>query len=259
MMSNIFIIINMDRTIVLDDPHGSSFWKYVINNEKCNRLLFLGDYWDSLYIPFTDQANNFRDIVEFKKNGGIETILLIGNHDHHYFPDIGDTGTSGYQRDNAPTIGSLLEENRELFQMAYAMDNFLFTHAGVGSGWIDMIKEAMDEMRDHKLNTAQDYADFVNKVWKLAPKQFIFNGWHPAGDNVGQTPIWIRPDSLIQDSKKLQKQGIKQVVGHTQMRRIDIVHTPAKGEFYFTNTNDKVYNKQFLIIEDGEAYVKEII
>ncbi len=82
----------MEKTLVLGDTHGRSFWKLAVNIEQPDRVIFVGDYFDSFDIGTEEQLNNFLDILEYKKSGGAEVVLLIGNHDHHYFPEIGYTG-----------------------------------------------------------------------------------------------------------------------------------------------------------------------
>ena len=93
------------KTLVLGDTHGTSFWKLITNIEKPDRVIFIGDYFDSFDIKLDEQLQNFLDIMEYKKSSGVDVICLIGNHDHHYFPEIGDTGTSGYQYVGSFQIG----------------------------------------------------------------------------------------------------------------------------------------------------------
>jgi hypothetical protein len=40
--------------------------------------------------------------------------------------------------------------------------------------------------------------DSINEHFKFKPGIFEFDGWNPYGDNTSQTPIWIRPGSLIE-------------------------------------------------------------
>ncbi len=120
------------KTVVIGDTHGRSLWKLIVNQEQdADRIIFIGDYFDSFDIKGEEQLNNFLDIIEYKKTSGKEVIMLIGNHDHHYFPEVGDTGTSGYQRIFKHQIEPTIDANREYLQIAYQFDEFLFSHAGV--------------------------------------------------------------------------------------------------------------------------------
>lgn len=227
------------KTIILGDTHGRSFWKLIVQKEKPNRVIFVGDYFDSFDIPAVEQMHNFKEIIQYKlDNSDVEVILLIGNHDHHYFPEVGYSGTSNYQAGAAPAINMLLDENREHMQMAYQFDNFLITHAGVG----------LTFLKENGWKAPQSIVEFLNDLWKHKPKAFEFNGWDPYGDNIGQTPIWIRPKSLMADGQKLKKDYI-QVVGHTGMPRIDREGKATGGRYYFIDTLGR--SREYMIVEDG--------
>ena len=236
------------KTLVLGDTHGRSQWKLITHLEKPDRVIFIGDYFDSFNIPAVDQMYNFNEIVEYKESGKAEVIMLIGNHDHHYYPEIGNTGTSGYQYGAAAAINKVIDENREHLQMAYSFDNFLFTHAGVSPVFMDQVFGEGGWEKDK-------IVELLNDKMKYQPKTFEFNGIESSGDNTTQTPIWIRPRSLMSANKKHEK-GLKndyiQIVGHTQMQELDIVGSDkfTGGKYYFVDTLDT--SGQYLIIEDGK-------
>jgi len=234
----------MNKTIFLGDTHGRDIWKDIIRNENPDRVVFIGDYFDSHDKKLTAavQMFNMNEIIEFKKTSGKEVILLIGNHDHHYFPEVGYTGTSGYQYGGAPAINQFLDENREHFQMAYQMDNILCTHAGVGYDWLVNQNEFHTQHEDR-------IDDFINEIWKYKPGAFVFNGRDPHGDSKTQTPIWIRPHSLMAGNREtfLKDQYI-QIVGHTQVNTIDMGKSTG-GRYYFIDTLGTC--QEYLIYEDG--------
>jgi len=246
------------KTIVLGDTHGRSNWKLAVHQENADRVIFIGDYFDSFDISGVEQIHNFKEIIEYKEtaftNSGkadqhkTEVILLVGNHDHHYFPEVGYTGTSGYQSGIAPSIMQVIEENREHLQMAYGFEDFLFTHAGVSPIFLDQV------FGEDGWNPETIVVD-LNELFKYRPKAFEFNGFDSSGDNTTQTPIWIRPRSLMVSNnthkKRLKKEYI-QVVGHTQMRKLSIEASEksAGGRYYFIDTMDST--GEYLIIEDGK-------
>ena len=106
------------KTVAIGDVHGRSLWKLIVNQENPDRVIFIGDYFDSFDIKTEEQINNFLDIIEYKKSSGKEVIMLIGNHDYHYFPEVGYTGTSGYQSIFKHQIEPTIDANREHLQMA---------------------------------------------------------------------------------------------------------------------------------------------
>lgn len=216
------------KTVVIGDIHGRGIWKMITLREKPDRVIFIGDYFDSFDITSEEQQKNFLDICAYKKSNECEVIMLIGNHDHHYFQSVGYTGTSGYQGTYAPSIGFLLEDNKNLLQMAYQMDNILFTHAGVGESFMDSVY-GKDGWK------IENIANDLNELWTYKPRSFIFNGRDSSGDNMGQTPIWIRPRSLMKDSQVIKKSLI-QVVGHTGQHKIDIKGKATGGRYFFIDT-----------------------
>lgn len=68
------------KTLFLGDIHGRDIWKDIINKENPDKVIFIGDYFDSFNILWDIQLLNFLDIMEFKKNSEKEVITLLGNH-----------------------------------------------------------------------------------------------------------------------------------------------------------------------------------
>jgi len=244
------------KTVVLGDTHGRSNWKLAIHQEEpVDRVIFIGDYFDSFDIPGIEQIDNFKQIIRYKENNPqVKVVLLIGNHDYHYFPEIGYNGTSGYQSRIALSITQVIDENRHHLQMAYGFDKYLFTHAGVSPTFMD------GEFGDEGW-IKENVVSQLNDLFKYKPKSFEFNGVDAYGDNTYQTPIWIRPGSLMSVNKK-HKKGLKkdyiQVVGHTAMRRIDLEGSDkfTGGRYYFIDTME--VSGDYLIIEDGLLRVNSV-
>jgi len=232
------------KTIVLGDTHGRNIWKEIVFQEQADRVIFIGDYFDSFNISPAEQMFNFREIIDFKEKGECEVILLIGNHDFHYYP--GGETYSGYKAGAAPAIKQMLQENDHHLQMCYQLDNVLFTHAGIGHDWLTY---------QNKYESGS-IADFVNDIWKYQPNRFMFYGIDQYGNTKTQTPIWIRPQALIAGNRDtfLKKEYI-QVVGHTAVRKIDIKGKATGGRYYFIDTFDT--SGQFLIYENEEFRLGE--
>ena len=55
------------KTVVIGDIHGRSVWKLIVNMEKPDKVIFIGDYFDSFDIKGVDQLSNFQDIIAFKE------------------------------------------------------------------------------------------------------------------------------------------------------------------------------------------------
>ena len=236
----------MEKVIIIGDIHGDSSWNDVLEKEKdFNKIIFLGDYFDSLdpniSIPF--QAYNLKEILKLDEiYPDKEIIRLIGNHDHQYFPEIIET-CSGYNFKTKLLVQDLLDKNRHKFKMCYKLNDYIFTHAGVGMLFMeDNFGEDFD---------VEEVDELLNDLWKYKPGKFSFTGWDPYGDNKIQTPIWIRPPSLMRGNKKskLEKRYI-QVIGHTN----DFISLNPR----YIGLDLLNYKNKYGVLENGEITIKEL-
>jgi len=241
----------MSKLVAIGDIHGRDIWKQIIAQEQdADEFVFVGDYFDSFTIKGPDQINNFLDIIEFKEQSKIPVTLLIGNHDHHYYPGVDDSGTSGYQTLMAPSIKYVVNENKQYLQAAYQVGEFVFTHAGLSSEWLD------DTIEDWN---ADNVVEKVNELFQYQPGKIAYRSYKQVEDQVYgaqgygneafQGPIWIRPSALMTANKKTLRKQIIQVVGHTPQDNIDIKGKATGGRYYFIDTLE--YNQgQYLIVTD---------
>jgi len=245
------------KTVVIGDIHGRSLWKLIVHQENPDRVIFIGDYFDSFDIKGEEQLNNFLDIIEYKKSSGKEVIMLIGNHDYHYFPEVGDNGTSGYQSMFSYQISPTIDANREHLQMAYQMDEFLFSHAGISSKFLDSVF-GIDGWKTETI------VEQINELFKYKPLSFQFgmavsikkmSFLDPYGDNEEQSPIWIRPRSLMRANRDTLRTKVIQIVGHTQVKKLDLVgaQKAAGGRYYLIDCLGTT--GEYLVIQDGELIV----
>ena len=56
----------MKKTLVLGDTHGRSNWKLAIHQEQPDRVIFIGDYFDSFEFSGVEQIDNFKQIIQYK-------------------------------------------------------------------------------------------------------------------------------------------------------------------------------------------------
>ena len=247
------------KTCVIADVHGRDQWKQIVAQEKdADKVIFLGDYFDSFTISAVEQMHNFKEIVEFKETSGKEVIMLLGNHDHHYYPGINDSSTSGYQTKMAFVIKQLVEENKQHFQMAYREGEFVFSHAGFSSEWLDdtVIGWTLDNMID-KVNELLLYAPHALDYRSF--KMFSATGWTGAGGYGNETyqgPMWIRPKALMEANKKTLRKKIIQVVGHTYQNEIDKEGKATGGRYYFVDVQET--SQEYMIITDGRISFNKI-
>jgi len=243
------------KTVVIADVHGRDMWKQIVAQENdADRFVFLGDYFDSFDISGVEQMHNFKEIVELKETSNKEVIMLIGNHDYHYFPEIGDSSTSGYQTRLAPSIKQLVDESRQHLQVAYRMGQFVFSHAGISSEWLD------DFIPSWTLNTMVDQ---INDTFKYTPTNLCYRSYKITdidngivigsggfGNETYQGPMWIRPKALMDANKKTLRKKIIQVVGHTYQNEIDKEGKATGGRYYFVDVQET--SQEYMIIIDNQ-------
>jgi len=241
------------RIIFVGDIHGRQSWKIPAYNEKWDKFVFIGDYFDTREdITTLEQIHNFKEICEFSRNNIGKVVLLIGNHDAGYFSNsIDQSVVSGYQCGGNISINMVLEENKNIMQMCYIYDDgytkLLLSHAGISHEWLI----------NNGWNGTFPIDQFVNDLWIYQPTKFEFNGMDPYGDNTYQTPIWIRPDSLLRVNRDTLKDEYIQIVGHTAMKKIDIEGKATGGRYYFIDTLGT--SGEYLIWEDGLFTTKKVI
>lgn len=237
------------KLIALGDTHGTTFWKYVVNTQTFDKLVFVGDYFDSFDISWQDQLKNFLDIMAYKQAHPEDVVCLIGNHDYHYFPFIGDRGTSGYMGGPASvSIGYELNKHLGELQMTYQHEEFLFTHAGVTPTWMERC------LGEEAARDIPNLHQHINDLWRYRPYDFDYKmlrfGQSTYGDDIWQSPIWVRPRSLMADAQDYKK-SIIQVVGHTHQSQIDIKGKATGGRYYFIDTLGS--SREYLVIENGQV------
>ena len=242
------------KIVAIGDIHGRDTWEKIVeDNPDTDIFIFVGDYFDSFDIPISLQLYNFKNILEFKRNNKDKVILLFGNHDYHYYDDIVPIREkySGYQFTNNYEIKAMILEGikENLFKMCHIHDNFLFSHAGVSMKWLKINIPEYDEsfllVENSKIleQTINDYFYYKPSIFKFA----IGSNFDDTGDDITQSPIWIRPYSLNQNGLD----NYTHVVGHT-VQRYGI-------ELY--NSNILVIDnlpKEYVIIEDGKINVMKL-
>lgn len=246
------------RTLVVGDLHTKLpiLEKVIKMSKDYDKAIFLGDYVDEWGTPAIYSANLLTKLIEFKKANPQKVVLLLGNHCMSEW-QAGVFKCSGFDIETHDSVYSLYQDNEQYFQIAYAQDGILFTHAGLTKGWC----------KDNGIPTnlsAQDYADMLNLA--LAKRQErryspLFNalstvgpcrgGWH------SPSPLWADEQELRQDLVE-----IEQVVGHTPQRHILIIDIPLQPKHAFCDTfslclDFSPYGDQGLLEIDGKEW-KEI-
>jgi predicted phosphodiesterase len=202
------------KLIAIGDTHGRTAWKKIVTTTEFDKVVFVGDYFDSKDgISPEQQLSNFEDLIAYKKENTDKVVLLFGNHDYHYLRTVDET-YGGFQELHKTAIQNLLHEALEadLLQMCFIHKNYIFSHAGVTKTWLS-----------NTGYTGKSPLDiYINDLFKSEPSAFKFTlgyNYSSSGDDTCQSPIWVRPLSLYSDAID----GYIQVVGHTTQSELEIL------------------------------------
>lgn len=207
--------------ISIGDIHGKDCWKQLLDCEFDN-CYFVGDYFDNYEgTSALEQINNFKEIcAEARKNTRIH--LCLGNHDFQYLRGNKEQ-YSGFQFYARFDIRDALEENFDLLKIVYQQDDYLISHAGISKTFL----------RNCCIENPLD----INQRFVENRELLVFDGYNCYGDDVTQSPIWIRPNSLLKD----KIEGYKQIVGHTRMNSIE----EKDGVFFIDCLDTKIERLEF--------------
>ena len=192
---------------IIPDQHGESHWKKVYNL-KSDYYISLGDWFDSFIVPPSLQIQNFIEYMEWVKQDPEHRITCIGNHDLAYMTtEKSGASVSGHNLDYHDEICNLLYGNFKYLKLFFILDDIVFSHAGFSNTWINRFNINLKHLKNNWIH-------YYDKLTFVQPKlrELIDTPISPVGDNVWQSPLWIRPNSLIKDSF-----FDFQIVGHTEI------------------------------------------
>ena len=190
------------KILINPDIHGRVFWKYSIEHkDEFDKIIFLGDYLDA-YSPdlLVNEKDNFKEIIQFKKDNLDKVILLLGNHDCHYI-NSKILHSSRYNPFKASIYHKLFNDNLDLFQLVYIYNKYLFSHAGVYQKWMDLNKLTLKDLLDCDLDKLSKSLNWID---------YFRGGFYDVG-----SCIWA--DIRDSGTEKLLK-GYYHIFGHTQLK-----------------------------------------
>lgn len=226
----------MNNLLVIGDIHGEVYWKKIIDKNPAKNIVFLGDYCDSHTKTGRECIDNMIEIFDYARANPDTIHLCIGNHDYHY---LGYTMShySGFNWNFAAEYQFVLKKNLDLMTVAYLLEfmnaKVIVSHAGVSQTFLDRNNLTIESFKG-SFEEKPEIFDFVYK-------DEFDNTSDPYGDDVFQSPIWIRPSSLQADYVK----GYHQIVGHTYNKEIVKKQFSDGNQFISICTHDK--NNYYLI------------
>ena len=203
------------KILIIPDVHGRSFWKNAVCHDGFSKIIFLGDYVDPYpWEGITDfvALHHFKEIIAFKESNPDQVVLLLGNHDLHYYSELFFQYAVGtrYNKAYAERLSELFMQHKHCFQLAYetetAGQRFLFTHAGVVKRWYDMFESVIGELNAEHLNALLETAAGMLTLTAI--------GRSRGGPCMVGSMVWA---DVREMSRYGQLPGIFQIFGHTMM------------------------------------------
>ena len=219
------------KILAIGDIHGRDFWKSPVKRylKKVDKVIFLGDYCDpyqdegEIY-TWKDTANNFNEIIELKRNNMDKVILLLGNHDGHYYNKYFDDLARSTRFDDfhAVELRKMFNENAGLFQLCYIAENngkkLIFTHAGVTNHWLNLCKIENDDNLEANINELKNSDEGFSKLAIIGRERTWF------GEKTG-SPLWCDVREFMRD--KGLGDNIYQIFGHTRCEKGKFIETDS--------------------------------
>lgn len=237
------------RCCVVGDLHGRDCWLDIIPN-RFSKIIFLADYCDSYTHSNAEILHNLKQIIEFKKEYKDKVVLLLGNHDLQYWeinnPVAPKCIDNGYRLEMAHDLYFLFKENEKLFQVAYQIGNYLFTHAGISEGWYnqhrDVIKGFWDLLADSGGHTGVNLAEVLNKLAQTRHRGILHDIGEARRGDFGTFggPFWAD----YKETSISPLQGYRQIVGHTPKNDIESIHFNETTSITYVDvlaTREKIY------------------
>ena len=205
--------------IIIPDIHGRQFWKDAVSGRESEEIVFLGDYLDPYPtedITNDDALKNFKEILDFKKKHRENVILLVGNHDAHYFVspfDIGSRFCYYLERE----ISRLFKENKELFLLAHEKEinskKYTFSHSYIHSLWLNNDVYGKDNWsEDTVINALNDDFEHNATFGLLLNIKSCYRGGFESYGSI----LWADIREVALDKKP--NVGDYAIFGHTQLK-----------------------------------------
>lgn len=207
-------------TIAIGDVHGLDLWRDVVDAHPGCRVVFLGDYLDPYgYVHRGKLLDNLRAIMQLKRDRPEDVVLLLGNHDLHYFCEDACIGTR-FDEEIAEAASWMFLHNIDLFQYAFQDGEYLFTHAGVSQEWFecDFCGDASQPVAEQLNHPAADQIPALLRV-----------GYARGGRRRDTGGIFWADESELDEPLH----GFIQIVGHNRVEEVTERIGPGGGKIVF--------------------------
>lgn len=201
---------------IIPDVHQTThFIKMVEENiNRVDKLVFLGDYVDNWQaekwwnVSSNNPINIVNKVVSYKQKYPNKIDLLLGNHCLSYLSSNPiSKRVSGHQHQHDKEIAQVFLDNIKYFKIVVEYESWVISHAGFSKTWVD------NQTKKGWNKQTQSIIDWCNEM--IIKNNFHYFDWtghiSASGDEITQTPTWIRPFSLARDPYFKN-----QIVGHSE-------------------------------------------
>ena len=238
--------------LIIPDIHGRTFYRDALSEALRNNVevVCLGDYLDPYEedgITNEEAFTIMEEVVEAKRARPHMVHLLIGNHDSSYLYSK-DMCLSRFDHDNARRNHEFFIKNSLNFDLFFdtqiAGKQFLFSHAGITSGWLSEIGHSLRGIDDILMLLKKEYLEYCldNSKTAIWEKLSYISG-DRGGRHKNGSLIWADFFEHTDQQNWLNDDAITQIVGHTQLN------------FHPVRVSDRLFcldcGEPFYIDEDG--------
>lgn len=240
--------LNKGKILIIPDIHQNiGFVDTILLKEKdWNKIVFLGDYFDSIETPSSDnKIYSFKNTCKWinKKylEFGEKAIWLLGNHDcsyfathldftfKHYNPQLNYYYCSGWTKSKASTFNKIINPKWiKQVELCCQVGNYICSHAGFHYNHFKPFKSEIDNIKELYNKWENDKSSFKH----IVPHWIYYVGLCRGGFHDVGSPIWLDWNQEFQPID-----NINQIVGHTSN---NILHK-AKSNNYCIDIMQKKY------------------
>lgn len=221
----------MPKTLYVGDLHGDlqafDAACSLFQEEKYDKIVFMGDYVDSLTKNDLDILYLMDELIEFKKENYEKTTLLLGNHEMHYYFTDNWWKCPGFRTTISFRLRDLFEKHRVMFKVAEANGSFLATHAGINERWWIRYSDRLMYLADTLgVTDPMKEIDIILNALLLMKDSWILGTRSPFRGASPQSypgPFWMDRSEV---KKLVPIPRYTQIVGHSPVKEItkDVIH-----------------------------------
>lgn len=232
--------------LIIPDLHNQyAVAEHIIEKEKPDQIIFLGDYFDSYYDSYEDASHTSAWLANSLRK--TDRIHLIGNHDLSYMTDNPKLKCTGYTSQKHEVIKKYKINWKKLQLYHWIDDQWLCTHAGLSNLFYEEMTSASTpsnvmEFSDQDLEKIDD-VNYNHKFFQVGRAR---NGLAKVGGI-----LWCDYNEEFQPIPDL-----KQIFGHTPL--------PSPSHLTFKSIGSEnicldTGLRNYAIYEKGKMIIRSVI